>query len=146
MYSFGDARTVDGEPGAVWAVWSDPHRFPEWDPREERTRLDGPFAVGSSVDSKQRGNPGGVATITAVEPGVNWTVESPLPGGRLTIDHRVEPAGPGRVRVSKSYEVTGPLTVLFRSWYGPRVIRSLPASFEALGAEARRRASGSGVR
>ena len=146
MYSFGDARTIDGEPDAVWAVWSDPDRFPEWDPREERTRLDGPFAVGSSIDSKQRGNPGGIAVITAIEPGVSWTATSPLPGGQLSIEHRVEQAGQGHVRVSKRYEATGPLTVLFRYWYGPRVTRSLPASFEALGAEARRRASGSGVR
>jgi hypothetical protein len=145
VYSFADARTISGEPSAVWAVWSDPDRFPEWDPREERTRLDGSFAVGSTIDSKQHGNPGGVATITAIDPGVSWTLESPLPGGRLTIDHRVEPAGPGRVRVSKRYDVTGPLTLLFRYWYGPRVSRSLPASFDALGVEAHRRATESGA-
>ena len=139
MYSFEASHVIRGDVETVWAVWADPDGFPEWDPREERTELRGPFAAGSTIDSKQKGNPGGVSTITTVEPGRRWSAESPLPGGQLRIDHVVEPAGDGRVRVGKRYDVTGPLTLLFRLYYGPRVLRALPASFAALEAEAARR-------
>lgn len=107
--------------------------------RELRTRLVGPFAPGSTIESKQKGNPGGVATISLVEPDHRWVAESPLPGGKLVIDHELTPAGTGQVRVAKRYDVTGPLRVLFRFYYGPRVAAALPASFDALAVEAARR-------
>lgn len=119
--------------------WGDPDRFLDWDPRELRTTLNGPFAVGSTIESKQKGNPGGTATITVVEPGKRWTVSSPLPGGALVIDHFVEAASSNRVTVTKRYEVTGPLCLLFRLYYGPKVRRAMPASFAALVTEAARR-------
>ncbi len=139
MYSFTSARTISGDIDHVWQAWSDPNRFPDWDPRELRTTLNGPFAVGSTIDSKQKGNPGGTATITAVEAGRRWTVSNPLPGGELVIDHLVEAAGSNRVTVTKRYEVTGPLALLFRLYYGPKVRRAMPASFAALETEAARR-------
>lgn len=132
MYSFMSSSTIDAPPDAVWAVWSDPDRFPQWDPRELRTRLNGPFAVGSTIDSKQQGIPGGTATITAVEPGRRWTATIPLPGGRLLIDHLLDPLGHACATVRKRYDVTGPLGLLFRIYYGPNVRRTMPSSFDAL--------------
>jgi hypothetical protein len=67
-----------------------------------------------------------------------WTAESPLPGGKLVIDHELEPLE-GGVIARKRYQVHGPLTIIFRLWYGPRVRRALPASFAALEREAARR-------
>ncbi|MDR3033657.1 MAG: SRPBCC family protein [Kitasatospora sp.] len=139
MYSFTARQEIAARPEAVWAVWTDPDRFPDWDPREERTRLHGPFAEGSTIESKQKGNPGGTATITTVETGTRWTLTSPLPGGELVIDHLLEPAAGGGTVVTKRYDVTGPLALLFRAWYGPRVRHALPATFAALDAEAWRR-------
>ena len=140
-YVFAAEQLVSADPGALWSVWTDPDRFPEWDPREERTTLHGPFAVGSTIDSKQRGNPGGSATITAVEPRSSWTLETPLTGGRLVIDHEIE-LGSAGFTVRKRYAAYGPLSVLFRLYYGPRVRAALPASFAALAAEAHRRDDG----
>jgi len=138
VYVFGDERVIDGDIAAIWSVWTDMTRFPKWDPREEETRLDGPFAVGTTGYSKQRGNPGGPFRLTVIEPERRWTAESGLPGGRLEIHHLLEPAR-GRVKVAKRYEVHGPLIPLFRCWYGPRVRRALAGTFTALGQEAARR-------
>ena len=55
------------------------------------------------------------------------------------IDDLLEPSEGGGTVIAKRYDVTGPLSLLFRAWYGPRVRRALPASFAALGAEASRR-------
>ena len=120
-------------------MWSDLSHFPDWDPRELVTQINGPFEVGTTVYSKQKGNPGGQSTITVVEPPHRWTAESPLPGGKLVIDHRLEPTADGKVLVSKRYEVHGPLTLLFRVYYGPRVRAALPETFRCLGVEAARR-------
>ncbi len=136
MYSFIITATIDAPVDAVWAVWSDPDRFPRWDPRELRTQLNGPFAIGSTIESKQKGIPGGTATITAVETGRRWTVTCPLPGGRLVIDHLIDLTGDETVTVHKRYDVTGPLVPLFRAYYAPKVLRAMPASFAALGVRA----------
>ncbi|MDQ2815305.1 MAG: SRPBCC family protein [Actinomycetota bacterium] len=139
MYSFTTSQTIAGDVDRVWNVWADPDRFPAWDPREERTRLNGPFAVGSTIDSKQKGNPAGTVTITAVQERRRWTASGPLPGGELVIDHTITAAGPGRVTVTKRYDVTGPLTALFRLYYAPKVRRAMPATFAALETETARR-------
>lgn len=139
MYSFTMSQTVAADPADVWRVWTDPDRFPSWDPRELRTHLSGPFAVGSTIESKQKGNPGGSATICDIAEGRRWAVTTPLPGGQLIIDHLVEPADGNRVTVAKRYDVSGPLSVLFRLYYGPKVRRAMPATFTALEGEAARR-------
>ena len=138
MYVFENELTVDGDVAKLWAVWTDLPRFPDWDPREQVTRINGPFAVGTTVFSKQAGTPAGESTITVIEPPRRWTVESPLPGGKLAIEHRLAPKDDGRVTVSKRYEVHGPLTLLFRVYYGPRVRKAMLGTFHALGTEAAR--------
>ena len=65
MYSFQCETTFDAEPAAVWKVWTDVSRWPEWDLTKEIARIDGPFVLGASGWAKQRGNLGGTFTITA---------------------------------------------------------------------------------
>jgi hypothetical protein len=139
MYQFSSEQEIQGDVERLWAVWTDLPLFPEWDPREEQTRPNGPFAEGTTVWSKQKGNPGGEATIIGIEDSRRWTVESALPGGKLVIDHELEPTDSGRVIARKRYAVHGPLSIVFRLWYGPRVRRALPEPFTALEQEAARR-------
>ncbi|MFT4135566.1 SRPBCC family protein [Microbacterium sp.] len=122
-----------------WSVWSDPDSFPSWDPREQRTELTGPFAAGSTIRSRQRGIPQAEMTVTEVAPGERWTIASALPGGTLTFEHTLVADGPGRTRVTKLYEVSGPMSLAFRCYFGPRVRKAMPDTFRALEAEALRR-------
>lgn len=138
-YELDVTAVIHADAAATWSAWTDIDRFPSWDPREQRNRLDGPFAVGTTGSSKQKGAPGGPYTICRIEPGRSWQATSPLPGGALTIDHRVEDLDGGQVRVSKRYVATGPLALAFRCWFGPAIRRAMPASFTALAAEAARR-------
>jgi hypothetical protein len=138
-YELDVAAVIHADAAAAWSVWTDIDRFPSWDPRERRNRLDGPFAVGTTGSSKQKGAPGGSYTICRIEPGRSWQATSTLPGGALTIDHRVEDLAGGQVRVSKRYVATGPMALAFRWWFGPAIRRAMPASFTALAAEAARR-------
>ena len=131
MYLFECEATFEAEPAAVWAVWTDVARWPEWDVSKEIARLDGPFQPGVCGWAKQRGNLGGSFTITAVEAGRRWVTECPVPLGKVVFDHVLEPVAEGRVRVVKRVGVQGgsaPLILLFV----PRMRREITESLAAL--------------
>ena len=48
MYEFECEATFEAEPDAVWKVWTDVARWPDWDVSKEMARLDGPFEPGIS--------------------------------------------------------------------------------------------------
>lgn len=137
-YALSIQAVVHANPVALWQAWTDMPRFPEWDPREEETSLDGPFAPGATGWSKQRGTPRSPITITAVVPGRLWQVETPLPGGKLVIDHEMRPAGDGQVELAKRYQALGPMAIAFRLYYARKIRKAMPASFAALAAQAAR--------
>jgi hypothetical protein len=130
--------TVQAEAASVWRVWSDFDRFTEWDPREKESKLEGPFAVGTQGWSKQKGYGRNRVTLTAIEEGARCQATTPLPGGRLVIDHVLADLGDGRTRLIKDYRATGPLALAFRLHYARRIRREVPPSFAALAAEANR--------
>ncbi len=131
-------------PGATadlaWRVWTDLASYPSWDPREEMNCPEGPLAAGMKGVFKQRGRGAGAYTITAVEVGRSWLTEIALPGGRLEIDHRLEPTAEG-VTVTKVYTAYGPMALAFRWFFARGIRREMPGSFAALGAEIARRAA-----
>ena len=91
MHLFECEATFEAEPDAVWKVWTDVARWPEWDVSKEITRLDGPFEPGTCGWAKQRGNLGGSFTITAVAAGRSWVSECPLPVGKVIFAHYSSP-------------------------------------------------------
>lgn len=142
MYTFELGTTIPAPVEKVWQTWSDLETYPRWDPREEQLHLDGPFGEGTTGTFTQQGRGAGTFTQTDVRQGSGWTTRCPLPGGELRMDHVLAPASgnPGSTDVEKVYSVTGPLSVLFRVWYGRQIRRTLPASFTALSDEVARRA------
>jgi uncharacterized protein YndB with AHSA1/START domain len=132
MYLFECAVTFEADPCAVWALWTDVSRWPEWDASKEIARLDGPLQPGTSGWAKQRGNLGGPFTVTAVDPGRRWVTECPVPLGKVVFDHVLEPVSAGRVRVVKRVNLLGgtaPLLLLLV----PRMRRDITESLTALG-------------
>lgn len=140
MYAIDTEATVPGDLDSIWSAWSDMAAYPSWDPREQILRLDGPFQAGTTGFSKQTGpRPGSAFRILRVDPKAGWTNESPLPGGRLVIDHRLFPAADGAVRLVKRYEAYGPMSVAFRLFFARGIRSQMPETFAALAAEASRR-------
>jgi hypothetical protein len=131
MYLFECEATFEAEPDAVWKVWTDVARWPEWDVSKEIARLDGPLQPGTCGWAKQRGNLGGSFTVTAVDAGRRWVTECPMPLGKVVFDHMLEPAAGGRVRVVKSVEVQGGLAPLLRLFV-PKMRRDIAESLAAL--------------
>src|SRR6185312_15293945 len=115
MFLFECEATFEAEPDAVWKLWTDVTRWPEWDVSKEIARLDGPFEVGSVGWAKQRGNLGGTFVIAEIENGRRWLTECPVPLGRVTFDHELEPLDGGRIRL-----------------FAPRMKRDIAESLAAL--------------
>jgi Polyketide cyclase / dehydrase and lipid transport len=132
MYLFECEATFEAEPAAVWTVWTDVARWPEWDVSKEIARLDGAFQPGACGWAKQRGNLGGSFTLTAVDAGRRWVTECPVPLGKVVFDHLLEPVAGGRVRVVKRAEVQGGFGPLLRL-FAPKMRRDTAASLAALG-------------
>jgi hypothetical protein len=93
MFLFECEATFEAEPDAVWKLWTDVTRWPEWDVSKEIARLDGPFEVGSVGWAKQRGNLGGTFIITEIDNGRRWR---PVPGSAGPGDVRPQTGVPGR--------------------------------------------------
>jgi hypothetical protein len=132
MHLFQCEATFAAEPDAVWKMWTDVARWPEWDVSKEIARLDGPFEPGVSGWAKQRGNLGGSFTVTVVEAGRRWVTECPVPLGKVVFDHVLEPLAGGQVRVVKKVEVQGGCGPLLRL-FAPRMRRDIAESLTALG-------------
>jgi uncharacterized protein YndB with AHSA1/START domain len=131
MYEFECEATFAAEPDAVWKIWTDVARWPEWDVSKEMARLDGPFEPGVSGWAKQRGNLGGSFTVTEVEAGRHWVTECPMPLGKVVFDHSLEPLDGGRVRVVKRVAVQGGFGPLLRL-LAPKMRREITESLVAL--------------
>ena len=131
MHLFECEATFEAEPDAVWKVWTDVARWPEWDVSKQIARLDGRFEPGACGWAKQRGNLGGSFTITAVDAGRRWVSECPLPLGKVIFDHLLEPVGNGQIRVVKRVEVEGGLAALLRL-LAPRMRRDTAESLAGL--------------
>ena len=131
MYLFECEATFAAEPDAVWKIWTDVARWPEWDVSKDIARLDGPFEPGVSGWAKQRGNLGGSFTITVVDAGRRWVTECPVPLGKVVFDHVLEPLAEGQVRVVKRVEVQGGCGPLLRL-FAPRMRHDIAESLTAL--------------
>jgi hypothetical protein len=127
MLTIAKDTTIQADPAAVWRAWRP--SFPMRPPEEEALNLHlYDLAYGLKVP----------VTLVAVEDMRRWTVEHALPGGRLVIDHWMEPAGSRRVRVGKRYEVHGPMSIVYRLLFARRIRRSVPEQLAVLEREANR--------
>ncbi|WP_067716909.1 SRPBCC family protein [Nocardia yamanashiensis] len=139
MYSFFESAVIKGDIAKIWAVATDVTRWADWDPHEEKSRIDGEFEAGTKGWVKPKGAPAGPFTITDVVAGESWTSEAGLPFGKLRGHRTYEPLGDGTVRVAEHVEVHGPMGPLFRLIWEKGMRADMPRTFAALEREALRR-------
>lgn len=145
QYVIDCVQTISGDIDSVWQTWTDLASFPSWDPREESMQVDGPFGVGATGFSKQRGGrPGSRFEVVRVEPTTRWVNRVPLPGGSLTMDHVLTDLGSGQVRLLKRYMVQGPMAIAFRLFFARGIRAEAPKTFASLEQEALRRSRANG--
>ncbi|HEX2468351.1 MAG TPA: SRPBCC family protein [Solirubrobacterales bacterium] len=113
---------------AVWALWSDPSRWPEWNDQLESGELEGEFAVGEKLRVKFRRGGRMQFEIVALEPERLLVDEARMPGARLGHEHRLEPAGEG-VEITHRIYVRGALSGLFALLLGRTRMRESVVRF-----------------
>jgi Polyketide cyclase / dehydrase and lipid transport len=120
-------------PSAVWRVWSDVGRWPEWNADLERAELSGAFVEGSTTTMYQRG--GGAIELRAaevVEP-ERFVDEADLGDVVVRTIHRIETLeGDRRVRVVYRIEIRGPQADTLGPQIGPEISADFPEVLAAL--------------
>ena len=139
MYVLTSTAELNAPADLLWDLLTDVEQWPTWDPHEEASRLDGAFVSGTHLWTKPTGAPASTAVLEDVRPGVSWAAHCPLPGGILRSTTTLCPIDAGRTTITRSMEVSGPFTLLFRLWWGPRILADHPRSFAAAEREANRR-------
>jgi len=126
------SATSTAPPEAFFARWEDMGTWPQWDEAVDWTRLDGPFAVGTTGALKPKGGPKVRFVIEVLEPGSEFTAVSPMPGARLRIRHLVAVEDDGRTRVDIEVSVDGPLSRLWGLVLGRSIAASTPVGLARL--------------
>ncbi len=132
-----DGIEIDAPPRAVWDVFSDVERWPEWTASvTSLTGKDGPaLAVGKRFAIKQPGLQKLVWQVTELEPGTSWTWVHRSPGVLVTARHYVTALPGGRTLVRQELDQRGVLGALVGKLTVRRTKRVL--SMEAAGLKAR---------
>jgi uncharacterized protein YndB with AHSA1/START domain len=121
---------------AIWRLWEDVERWPEWNAGVERIKLDGPFAVGSTILMTPPGDEPVELRITEVKEPELFVDEAQ--GGDFVVrtTHRVEAAGDERTRITYRMEITGPAAETVGPEIGPEISGDFPQVLAALAVRA----------
>ena len=131
-FEHSQSVTTTADPGAIWALWSDPTTWPAWDPSVVGVRLDGDFEEGTTGTMTLAG-PFDVPVILAVvEEGTRYLDQLTMGDLVIRIDHVVVALPEGGSRVTVSTTIDGPGA----DDIGPMVTAEAPVALAALTATA----------
>ena len=54
MFEAAHSERTSASPEAIWELWADPRRWPEWDQRVESAELEGELEPGAEIRVKLR--------------------------------------------------------------------------------------------
>jgi len=123
--------TISATPQEVFARYEAVETWPQWDPEVIAVWLPEGLLVGSQGWLKPRVGPRATIVVSAVVHGQSFTVESPLPLGRMRFCHRLE-AVEGGSRTTHWIEFSGLLGFLYRLVIGRSIAASLPRTLAGL--------------
>ena len=136
MWAVEHSLETNASAEAVWRLWAEVDRWPEWNAGVERIELRGPFDVGSTILMTPPGD-------EPVELRITETIEPELfadeaDGGDFVVrtTHLVEPVGDERSRITYRMEITGPAAKSVGPEIGPEISGDFPEVLAALAARA----------
>jgi Polyketide cyclase / dehydrase and lipid transport len=136
MWAVEHSVETSARAQAVWRLWADVERWPEWNAGVERIELRGPFAVGSTILMTPPGDePVELRIAETIEPGL---FVDEADGGDFVVrtTHRVEVVGDERSRITYRMEITGPAAETVGPEIGPEVSGDFPEVLAALASRA----------
>jgi hypothetical protein len=118
--------------GAIWRLWADVSRWPDWNADIEHIELAGPFATGSKISMTPVGKqPVELRIEKAIEPEVFIDVAE-LGDVVVRTTHRIEGLDDDRNRVTYRMEITGPAADRLGPELGPQISGDFPQTLAAL--------------
>jgi uncharacterized protein YndB with AHSA1/START domain len=131
MWSTENSIETSATPEAVWRLWSDVPRWPEWNGDLERAELAGPFVAGSRITMFPRDqDPIELRIADAVEP-EHFVDEAEFGDVVVPTIHRVEALGE-RKRIVYLLEITGPEADTLGPQIGSEISADFPQVLTAL--------------
>jgi uncharacterized membrane protein len=134
---FEHEATIDAPAAAVWNIYSDVERWPEWTKSIKNVQyVDGDtIKLGARARIEQPKLPKAEWEVTQVDPGHSWTWTAKAPGITTVAVHEVTPTGDAQTRVRSEIVQTGPLGAIFGRLYAKLTRRYL--AMEAAGLKLR---------
>jgi len=120
-----------GSAAQYFDRWAEHSTWAEWSPDTEWVRLDGPAGLNTTGTLKPTGVPKVRFTISAYEPGREYTDTSRFPGATLTFQHVAQARAEGSaltIRVA----IEGPLERVWAKILGKGFAASVPADLARL--------------
>lgn len=131
MWSTEHSVETTASPEAIWRLWSEVPRWPEWNGDLARAQLSGPFAASSRITMFPQGqDPIELRIAEAVEP-ERFVDEAEFGGVVVRTIHRVETLGDHN-RVVYALEITGPQADTLGPQIGPEISGDFPDVLAAL--------------
>lgn len=130
MFEAAHTERSSADPAAVWVLWADAARWPEWNEQLESGELEGDLEPGTAATVKFKRGGRMRLTVTEVVPERLFVDEAKLPGCRFGHEHRLEPAGAGCEITHRLY-LAGPTSGLFARLFGRKRMRESVAAFIA---------------
>ena len=128
MFEAVHSERTSVSPEAIWELWADPQRWPEWDQRVESAELEGELEPGAEIRVKL--HKGGTTRhiVVEVERGRLLATEYGLPGALAGHERRLAP-GAGGSEVTHRLYVNGPLSGFWALMLGRGRMRDTVAAF-----------------
>lgn len=125
LYEYSHSETSTAPASAIWPLWAETARWPEWDPGVRSVTLDGAFETGAGGTMVIEGMPPIPFTLTEVVPGRGFTDETRLPDAHLVFEHLLEDVE-GGTKITYRVTIDGP------DGFGPQVTEDTPDAMRAL--------------
>jgi uncharacterized protein YndB with AHSA1/START domain len=132
MWRYEHAAQAPVSQQAVWRLWSEVERWPDWNPDIETITIDGPFAAGSKFVMNPGSDEAVHMTLEEVVSGTSFTDLAEFNGLVLRTIHLMEPVAGGDVRITYAMEITGPNADAVGAEVGEQITSDFPETVAAL--------------
>jgi uncharacterized protein YndB with AHSA1/START domain len=138
MWTAAHSIETSAAPEAIWRLWADVPRWPEWNADLARAELEGEFRAGSTIRMASNDGDSVELRIAAAVEQELFVDEADLGSVTVRTTHRVEPLDADRRRIVYRMEITGPEADTVGPELGPQISGDFPEVLQALAALAAR--------
>ena len=119
MFEAVHSERIEVPAEAIWELWQNTDRWPQWNEQIERVEVDGEEGLRLGAEVKTKMRRGGTVrhVVTEYEPGTLLTYEASFPGARSGLEHRLR-EGRRSVEVTHRRYVDGPLAAIWAPMMG----------------------------